>query len=134
MKTGKSINSVVLSTRIPSDVMSTIDDICKQQGVNRSQWLTTMVVSKQSNELMKKGGTVQARTIPIEIQDLLTAGGVTVVGILSYNLVGSALTKAVDKDGNSKFTHGEIQFISTITALAIAMAGYGVIKQLTKDI
>jgi hypothetical protein len=127
------IKSQVLSTRVPVDVMNTIDSICKQQGVNRSQWLTTTVSEMQSNNFLKEGGQLQTRTMPLELQNLLLTAGVTTVGILSYNLVGNAVAKVVDKDGKFRFSNGEVEFISIITAVAIALAGFGMVKSLINE-
>ena len=127
------MNTKVLSTRIPVDVMTAIDSICKEQGVNRSQWLTTTVVTHQSNDFYKDGGALQARTIPKEIQDLLIAGGVSTAGIFTYSLVNKALERQVDENGKPKFTHAEIEFISIVTGVAIAVAGFGLVKALLAD-
>jgi len=129
----KTIKSQVLSTRVPSEVINTIDDICKNTGVNRSQWLAATVAAQQSNRFIEKSGTMQARTMPLELQNMLTAAGVATVGILSYNLVNTALADAKKEDGTMRFSHNETQFISIITALGIAMAGYGLIKTLLDD-
>lgn len=126
------IETAVMSARVPIDVMSTIDSLAKDNGVSRSQFLTSMVATQQCNKLYKQGGAIQARTIPLEIQNLLTAAGVSVAGILGYSLISNALEKQVDKDKNPKFTDNEIEFVSIITALAIALSGYGLIKALTK--
>ena len=133
MPRGKSLQTKTLSARVPVDVIATVDELCKQRGVNRSQWLSTTIAEQQSNDFLKKGGQLQARTMPVELQNMLTAAGVTTVGILSYSLIGEALTKAKDINGNNKFSQGEIQFISLVTGLAIAMAGYGLIKNLIQE-
>ena len=124
------IKTQVLSTRVPVEVMTAIDDICKKTGVNRSQWLTTTVSVQQSDYFLKKGGSIQTRTIPKEVQNMLATAGTATVGILAYNVIGSMLEKSVDENGKPKFTDGEVEFISIITALGIAMAGYGAIKAL----
>jgi hypothetical protein len=87
----------------------------------------------QTNDFLKKGGQLQTRTMPLELQNLLLTAGVTTVGILSYNVVGNALANAVDKDGKFKFTNGEVEFISIITAVAIALAGFGMVKSLINE-
>ena len=124
------VKTQVLSTRVPVEVMTAIDDLCKKTGVNRSQWLTTTVSTQQSDYFLKKGGSIQARTIPKEVQNMLATAGTATVGILAYNVIGSMLKKSVDENGKPKFTDGEVEFISIITALGIAMAGYGAIKAL----
>jgi hypothetical protein len=133
MKGIKAMKTQVLSTRVPVDVMSAIDELCKQNNVNRSQWLTETVAKQRSDSFMAKGGTIQARTIPLELENMLIAAGVTTVGILSFNVIGNFLTKEVDEDGKQKFTQGEIEIASVVSALAIAMLGYGVFKALSRD-
>ena len=133
MKAFKPMKTQVLSTRVPVDVMSAIDELCKSRGVNRSQWLTETVAKQRSdNFTMAKGGTIQARIIPLEIENMLIAAGVTTVGILSFNVIGNLLAKEVDEEGKQKFTQEEIEVASVIAALAIAMLGYGAFKALTK--
>jgi len=129
----KRMKSQVLSARVPVDVMSAIDSICIQRGINRSQWLATTVVTQQSNDFFSEGGQIQARIIPKEIQEMLTAAGVAVGGILCYNLIGKALEKQVNTEGKPVFTQGEVELISIVTTVAIAMAGIGALKHFTKD-
>ena len=127
------IQTTVISARVPVDVMSSINSICKQKGVNRSQWLTEMVATEQSNNFFKEGGTIQARSIPKELEDMLIAGGVGLVGILSYNIVVDQLRKARNEEGKPKFTENEITFIGTMIGVAIAMGGYGIFKALVSE-
>lgn len=122
-----------LSARVTVDTMFAIDEICEKQGITRSQWVTTAIVEQKANEFMLLGGQIQARTIPLELQELLTAAGVATTGILAYTVIGKYLEKTLDKDGNPKFSEAEIQIISIISSLAIAMAGFGVIKALTGE-
>lgn len=133
MKGLKAMKTQVLSTRVPVDVMSAIDELCKQNNVNRSQWLTETVAKQRSDNFMAKGGTIQARTIPLELENMLIAAGVTTVGILSFNVIGNLLAKEVDEEGKQKFTQGEIEIASVVSALAIAMLGYGVFKALARE-
>lgn len=125
--------SKVLSARVPVDVMTTIDELCSKQGVSRSQWLTTVVSEQKTSDFYKDGGVIQSRMIPKEMQDILVTAGVATVGILSFNLVNKALLKAVDENGKPKFSEGEVAFISTVTALAIAMTGFGIVKSLVNE-
>ena len=129
----KGMKSQVLSARVPVDVMSAIDSICIQRGINRSQWLATTVVNQQSNDFFSEGGQIQARIIPKEIQEMLTAAGVVTGGILCYNVIGKILSKQVNTEGKPMFTEGEVELISIVTSVAIAMAGFGALKHLTKD-
>lgn len=129
----KGMKSQVLSARVPVDVMSAIDNICIQRGINRSQWLATTVVTQQSNDFFSDGGQIQARIIPKEIQEMLTAAGVVTGGILCYNVIGKILSKQVNTEGKPTFTEGEVELISIVTSVAIAMAGLGALKHFTKD-
>lgn len=122
----------VLSARIPVDVMATIDTICKNKGQTRSQFVTSMVAEQQSNNFYEKGGSIQTRTIPKELQEILIGAGVATIGIGTYSLLNKTLATVVDEDGNSKFTSGEIEFISIASALTIALAGHGLIRALIK--
>lgn len=122
-----------ISTRIPVDVVSTIDSICEKQGINRSRWLTKMVAETQTNEFFEKGGKIQARAIPVQVQELLTSAGVATVGILGYNIIGQIMSKAVDEEGNPKFTDIEIEVVSFVLAVGMSVAGYGLIKAVTKE-
>jgi len=136
MKTASKVaplKSQVISTRVPVDVLSTIDSICQRKGINRSQWLTSMVADQQSNHFLKDGGTIQARFIPKEVEQLLYGAGMTVTGILLYNLVSNAMAKATDENGKLKFSGSEVEFVSIITAVAAALAGFGVIKALANE-
>ena len=136
MKTASKVaplKSQVISTRVPVDVLSTIDSICQREGLNRSQWLTGMVAEHQSNHFLKEGGTIQTRFIPKEVEQLLYGAGMTVTGILLYNLVANVMAKATDENGKLKFSNGEVEFVSVITAVAAALAGFGVIKALANE-
>ena len=53
--------------------------------------------------------------------------------VLSFSLISKALQDAVDEKGKPKFSDSEIAFIGTISALAIAMAGFGVVKSLLSE-
>ena len=129
----KKIESKVLSARVPVDVLSAIDSICIQRGINRTQWLSTAVVAQQSNNFYSEGGQIQARIIPKEIQEMLVTAGVVTGGILCYNVIGKILSKQVNTEGKPMFTEGEVELISIVTSVAIAMAGFGALKHLTKD-
>jgi hypothetical protein len=126
------IKSSVLSARVPVDVMSTIDKICESKQISRSEWVTSAVVAQQADAFYSKGGSIQTRTIPKEVENLLLAAGTTTVGILSYNIISNLLEKEVD-NGIPKYNQGEVQFISLVTSLAIAMVGFGMMKSLTDD-
>lgn len=127
------VKTQVLSTRVPVDVMNTIDSLAEKEGVNRSQWLTRVVAEKKSDQLFQSGGQLQTRTIPLEVQEMLTAAGVATVGILGYNVIGKLMTDAKDKDGKPMFSDAEVDFISIILAVGLSMAGYGVIKSLMRE-
>lgn len=129
----KSPKSKILSARVPVDTISAIDQLCLKENISRSQWLTTMVAEHNTNNFYKEGGTIQARMIPKEMEDILIAAGVATTGILSFNLISKALSNAVDENGKAKFSDGEVAFISTVSALAIAMAGFGIVKSLVKQ-
>ena len=131
-RVAKAPKSTVISTRVPIDILSTLDELCKQQGKNRSQFITEKVIETESNVLYKKGGSIQARTIPLDVQNLLTAAGVTTAGIISYNLIGDVMRRQKKEDGIQRFSDNEVMFVSFISALAIAMVGYGLVNQLTE--
>ena len=125
--------TATLSARVPLEVLATCDKLASAQGLNRSQWLTNVVATQNTSALvLESGGSIQTRAIPKEIQDMLTAGGVAVVGIGAYSIVGNMLEKAVDENGKPKFTDGEVTFISVMVGVAIAMGGYGLFKKLTE--
>jgi len=125
--------TATLSARVPLDVLATCDKLASAQGLNRSQWLTNVVATQNTSHLsFENGGVIQTRAIPKEIADMLTAGGVAIVGIGAYSLVGNMLEKAVDENGKPKFTDGEVTFISVMVGVAIAMGSYGVFKKLTE--
>ena len=54
-RVAKAPKSTVISTRVPIDILSTLDELCKQQGKNRSQFITEKVIETESNVLYKKG-------------------------------------------------------------------------------
>jgi hypothetical protein len=124
----------VLSARVNSEVLSHLDLLASKEGKNRSQMLTSLICLQQGNTLkLTDGGKLKVRTIPKEVEDMLVAGGVAVVGIGAYNLVYNMLDNAVDNEfGGKKFTKNECQFISVMVGVAIAMGGFGVYKALTK--
>lgn len=123
----------VISMRVPLDVKATIDKMCKSQGTNRSVWLRETVVEMNKNSFYKKGGGIQARAIPKEIENILIASGTLVVGISVYNLVGMSLDNAVDNEGKPKYTANEIESLSIICAIVVGVAGYGILKHLFNE-
>lgn len=126
------IKTAVLSARVPVDVMSTIDKMCQSNQITRSQWLIGYVASQQADAFYLKGGSIQTRTIPKDVENLLIAAGTTTVGIVSYNIISNLLEKEED-NGIPRFKQGEVQFISLVTSLAIAMVGFGMLKSLNDD-
>lgn len=122
--------SAYLNTRITPEVSATIDKVCKERGINRSQFVTHLVAENEANHFKMGGEVMQTRMIPLEIQDLLEKAGVAVVGILCYNLIGSAMERAVNGEGKPKFTNTEIEVVSVLVAVSLSLTGYGIVKSL----
>jgi hypothetical protein len=122
----------VLSVRVPDDVMFAVDDLCKRSGKNRSQWLSDVVANSHVEFTMNTGGSIQTRTIPKEIESLLIAAGVTVIGIGAYSMIGNYLEQDVDAVGKRRFSEAEVEVISISLAVMIAMLGMGAINSLVK--
>ena len=122
----------VLSARIPADVMTAIDEMAKSSGMNRSQWVTNVVASaKVDNFKMSTGNVIQLKPIPDDIEQLLIAGGVAVVGIGSYSLMTDFLEKQRKPDGTPLYDEGEIKFIGAMVGIALAMVGFGIYKAMS---
>ncbi len=122
----------VLSARIPVDVMTAIDEMAKSAGMNRSQWVTNVVATAKVNDFsVSTGGVIQVKAIPDDIEQLLVAGGVAVVGIGSYSLMADYLEKQRKPDGTALYNADEIKFIGAMVGIAISMVSFGIYKAIS---
>jgi len=122
----------VLSARIPVDVMTAIDEMAKSAGMNRSQWVTNVVATAKVNDFsVSTGGVIQVKAIPDDIEQLLVAGGVAVVGIGSYSLMTDYLEKQRKPDGTALYNADEIKFIGAMVGIAISMVSFGIYKAIS---
>ena len=122
----------VLSARIPVDVMTAIDEMAKSAGMNRSQWVTNVVATAKVNDFsVSTGGVIQVKAIPYDIEQLLVAGGVAVVGIGSYSLMTDYLEKQRKPDGTALYNSDEIKFIGAMVGIAISMVSFGIYKAIS---
>lgn len=122
----------VLSARIPVDVMTAIDEMAKSAGMNRSQWVTNVVATAKVNDFsVSTGGVIQVKAIPDDIEQLLVAGGVAVVGIGSYSLMTDYLEKQRKPDGTTLYNADEIKFIGAMVGIAISMVSFGIYKAIS---
>ena len=122
----------VLSARIPVDVMNAIDEMAKSSGMNRSQWVTNVVANTKVNDFrMSTGNVIQIKPVPDDIEQLLVAGGVAVVGIGSYSLMTDYLEKQRKPDGTALYNADEIKFIGAMVGIAISMVSFGIYKAIS---
>ena len=122
----------VLSARIPVDVMTAIDEMAKSSGMNRSQWVTNVVATAKINDFkMSAGNVIQIKPVPEDIEQLLVAGGVAVVGIGSYSLMTDYLEKQRKPDGTALYNSDEIKFIGAMVGIAISMVSFGIYKAIS---
>ena len=122
----------VLSARIPVDVMTAIDEMAKSSGMNRSQWVTNVVATAKINDFkMSAGNVIQIKPVPEDIEQLLVAGGVAVVGIGSYSLMTDYLEKQRKPDGTALYNADEIKFIGAMVGIAISMVSFGIYKAIS---
>lgn len=122
----------VLSARIPVDVMNAIDEMAKSSGMNRSQWVTNVVANAKVNDFrMSTGNVIQIKPVPDDIEQLLVAGGVAVVGIGSYSLMTDYLEKQRKPDGTALYNADEIKFIGAMVGIAISMVSFGIYKAIS---
>lgn len=128
------MDSKVLSARIPSDVFKQIERQCKKDGINRSQYLVQMIAKAESNTLlMAKGGQIQQRTIPVDLHNLLSAGGATITGLAAFNLIGNLLDQATTDKGEKRFTEAEVEIGALLAAVSIGILASGLIKKLVEE-
>lgn len=122
----------VLSARIPVDVMNAIDEMAKSSGMNRSQWVTNVVANAKVNDFkMSTGNVIQIKPVPDDVEQLLVAGGVAVVGIGSYSLMTDYLEKQRKPDGTALYSADEIKFIGAMVGIAISMVSFGIYKAIS---
>jgi hypothetical protein len=127
------MSTKVLSARIPSEALSSIDKICKERGISRSNFIVNSIADANADKikLMKRGG-VASRTIPLDVQNMLSTTGAVVTGISAFNIVGDLLDDAVDRNGNKMFSEIEVQIGSIVAASIVGLLASGLIKSLMK--
>jgi hypothetical protein len=113
-----------LSVRVPIDVASTIENLCKQRGVTRNQLLTECIASQGVigvNNFQKGGIAPMDDTLT---QVLIGIGGLS-TGTVVYHLLNNNLPRNWDKDTR--------EMISMISAIGSAFAiVYGLDKAVRK--
>jgi hypothetical protein len=118
------VNTKTLSVRVPIDVASTIENLCKQRGVTRNQLLTECIASQGVigvNNFQKGGIAPMDDTLT---QVLIGIGGLS-TGTVVYHLLNNNLPRNWDKDTR--------EMISMISAIGSAFAiVYGLDKAVRK--
>ena len=118
------VNTKTLSVRVPIDVASTIENLCKQRGVTRNQLLTECIASQGVigvNNFQKGGIAPMDDTLT---QVLLGIGGLS-TGTVVYHLLNNNLPRNWDEDTR--------EMISMISAIGSAFAMvYGLDKAVRK--
>jgi hypothetical protein len=127
------MSTKVLSARLPSEAISSIDKLCKDKGITRSVFIVNSIAEANSNQikLMKRVGVAQ-RTLPPDVQNMLSTTGAVVTGVAAFNLVGDLLDDAVDRNGNKMFSEIEVQIGSLVAASIVGLLASGLIKSLMK--
>lgn len=134
------LNTQVLSVRIQKNTLQHIDKLCKQKGINRSQWIAD-TITKQYSDItitkLKRGGGIQKSIVddamPEEIQKILVGAGIVTLGAIVFDVINTLLKEEKDYNGNLKFTDKERKLITMACVAALGMGAYGIFKHISSE-
>lgn len=133
-------NTQVLSVRIPKNTIQHIDKLCKQKGINRSQWVADTIATQHADLILKKykkGGGIQTSIVdepmPQEVQDLLVGAGIITLGALVYKIVQELLIEELDRNGNQRFSANEQRLMTIALVASLGVSAYGIFKHISSE-
>lgn len=118
----KQVATKVLSVRIPAPVHSEIKTFCSHKGITVSEYVSRSFTDIGQTKLFNVDKDVK---IDNDLaKTLTTIGGASMIGILSYKAVNRVVT-----DKYPGMTKSEVELVSTVSGIAVAMAaGFGIAK------